>query len=178
MQILQFRAGGEYDYNVTYETSVEKQKIQTNDIPTGELLLAISSVVVAAIRSFKLENVTAQFRQITFSYPENSHDGFVLELTMRTKENPYVKHFLKTERLLLYTDDATSTNEAFQARIEHSNSLIEKILTLRDEIALYANGARAQKELPFEDASESSEDDEGSLFDDDEDEFDTEERKS
>jgi len=166
MQIIQFRAGGEYDYNVTYETSVEKQKIQTNDIPTGNLLSAISGVVIAAIRSFKLENVTAQFRQITFSYPDNSPDGFVLEFTIRTKDNPYVKHFLKTERLPLYTDDASSTSSTFQERIEQSNALIEKIATLRDEIALYVNGARAQKELPFEDGKEVSDDDaDGGLFD-------------
>ena len=178
MQIIQFRAGGEYDYNVTYETSVEKQKIQTNDIPTGNLLSAISGVVIAAIRSFKLENVTAQFRQITFSYPDNSPDGFVLEFTIRTKDNPYVKHFLKTERLPLYTDDASSTSSTFQERIEQNNALIEKISTLRDEIALYVNGARAQKELPFEDGSESNKDEDGDLFDGEEDEFDIEERNS
>jgi hypothetical protein len=30
MQILQFKIGGEYEYNVAWDTGSEKQKIQTN----------------------------------------------------------------------------------------------------------------------------------------------------
>jgi hypothetical protein len=35
MKILQFKLGGEYDYNVTFETGFEKRKIQTNEAPKG-----------------------------------------------------------------------------------------------------------------------------------------------
>lgn len=166
MTILQFKVGGEYEYNVTFETGSEKQRIQTNDSPTGDLLAAISSVVIAAIKFFRFESITAQFRQITFSYPENGPEGYVLELTIKTKENVYVKHILKTDRLPLVADDVTSTDANYQVRVDQRNSLIEKIVKLREEIVLYANGARAQSELPFEDGSESG-DSEGSLFDDD-----------
>lgn len=171
MTILQFKVGGEYDYNVTFETGSEKQKIQTNDSPTGNLLTSISNVVIAAIKFFRFENITAQFRQITFSYPENGPNSFVLEFTIKTKENVYVKHVLKTDKLLLLAEDATSTDINYQFRIEQNNTLIEKILKLREEIELYAQGARAQSDLPFEDGSERMAD-EGDLFDDEDEEDD------
>jgi len=169
MIILQFKVGGEYTYNVTFETNTEKQRIQTNDRPTGNLLNAVSGVVVSALKFFRFEGITAQFRQITFSYPENGPDGFVLELTIRTKENVYVKHILKTDRLPLRADDATSTDISYQTRIEQQNSLVEKIIHLREEIELYANGAREQGELPFEDGDEHSTSPDQSLFDDEDD---------
>jgi hypothetical protein len=170
MTILQFKVGGEYDYNVTFETGSEKQKIQTNDRTTGNLLSAISTVVVAAIKFFRFESITAQFRQITFSYPENGPDGFVLEFTIKTKDNIYVKHILKTDRLPLTFEDASSTDDSFQMRIDQNNSLIEKIVALRDAITAYALGERAQSELPFEDGEENGDTGDGaSLFDEDED---------
>jgi len=168
MTILQFKVGGEYDYNVTFETAEEKQKIQTNDRPTGNLLSAVSGVVVSAIKFFRFEGITAQFRQITFSYPENGPDGFVLELTIKTKENVYVKHTLKTERLILGMDDGSSSDTGTQMRIEQNNTLIEKIIALREEVIKYVQGERMQSELPFED-SESGESSASSLFDDSED---------
>jgi hypothetical protein len=156
MDILQFKVGGKYDYNVTFETGLEKQQIQTNDRPTGNLIKAISDVVI-----------TAQFRSVTFSYPENGPDGFVLEFTIRTKENVYVKHVLKTDRLSLVEEDTSSTDASFQIRAEQNNTLIGKVLALRDEVSAYAQGARAQVDLPFEDGDSAGTDAEASLFDDD-----------
>lgn len=176
MTILQFKVGGEYEYNVAFETGSEKQKIQTNDSPTGDLLSAISSVVNSSLKYFRFENISAQFRSVTFSYPENSPDNFTLEFYIKTKENIYVKHLLKTDKILLSSDEATSSDENYQLRIDQNNTLIEKILKLREEIVLYAQGARAQSELPFEDVEEST-DTEGDLFDDD-DEFDINEANS
>jgi hypothetical protein len=163
MNILQFRVGGEYDYNVTFETGLEKQKIQTNDRPTGNLMSAISNVVVTALRFFRFENITAQFRQITFGYPEKGPETFVLEFAVKTKENVNIKHILKTEKLLLSIEDTASTNADYQTRIEQNNSLVEKVMILREEIVAYSQGAREQKEIPFEEDI----DDEQSLFDDD-----------
>jgi hypothetical protein len=168
MDILQFKVGGKYDFNVTFETGLEKQQIQTNDRPTGNLVNAISGVVIAALKFFRFENITAQFRSVTFSYPESGPAGFVLELTIKAKENIYVKHILKTDRLLLVEEDTSSTDAGFQIRTEQNNSLIDKVLTLRDEIVAYAQGARAQAELPFEDGENADTDAEASLFDDDE----------
>jgi len=164
--ILQFKVGGEYDYNVTFETGQEKQKIQTNDRPTGNLLSAVSGVVVAAIKYFRFENITAQFRQVTFSYPENGPVGFVLELTVKTKENIYVQHIIKTMRLSLKMDDSSSSDEIFQMHIKQNNTLIEKIIMLREEVIHYVQGERMQSELPFEDV-DSNEGEDSSLFDDD-----------
>ncbi|MDR1901174.1 MAG: hypothetical protein LBQ88_02675 [Treponema sp.] len=173
MTILQFKVGGEYDYNVTFETGLEKQRIQTNDRPTGNLLSAISSVVVAAIKFFRFESITAQFRQITFSYPENGPDSFVLEFTIKTKDNIYVKHILKTDKLPLTVEDVVSSDTNFQMRVDQNNSLVEKIITLRDEITAYVSGSRAQAELPFEGAEEDGNtEDDASLFDDGDDELD------
>ena len=162
--ILQFKVGGEYTYNVTFETGLDKQKIQTDDRPTGNLMSAISNVVIAAIKFFQFEGITAQFRQITFNYPESGPSGFVLELTIKTKENVYVKHILKTERLPLITDDVASNDENYQSRVDQNNTLVEKIISLREEIVLYAQGAREQSELPFEDGGEKSGSD-NNLFD-------------
>jgi len=167
MTILQFKVGGEYNYNVTFETGSEKQRIQTDDRPTGNLLSAISNVVVAALKYFRFEGITAQFRQITFSYPETGPSGFVLELTIKTKENVYIKHILKTERLPLLVDDVASNDENYQSRVDQNNTLVQKITTLREEIVLYAQGERAQSELPFVDGDKVSGDD-SSLFGDDE----------
>lgn len=151
MNILQFKVGGEYEYNVTFETVVEKQKIQTNDRPTGKLLSAVSAVVISAIKYFQFENITAQFRSVTFSYPDNGPDTFVLEFTIKTTENVYVRHILKTEKLSLMEEDTESSDVSFQIRIEQNNSLIEKVLQLREEIVLYVQGEREQTDLPFED---------------------------
>jgi hypothetical protein len=166
MSILQFKVGGEYDYNVTFETGLEKQKIQTDDRPTGGLLSSISNVVVAAIKFFRFENITAQFRQITFGYPEKGPENFGLELTIKTKENVYIKHILKTEKLSLSIEDTASTDAAYQTRIEQNNSLVEKVMKLREEIVAYAQGAREQSDLPFEDGNDDEKpNDEPSIFD-------------
>ena len=166
MTILQFKVGGEYEYNVVFETGSEKQKIQTNDSPTGDLLSAISSAVNTSLKYFRFENISAQFRSVTFSYPENGPTNFSLEFYIKTKENIFIKHLLKTEKINLTTDDATSTDENYQLRVEQNNTLVEKIIKLREEIVLYAQGARAQSELPFEDGEET--DGDNNLFDDDE----------
>ncbi len=150
MKILQFKLGGEYDYNVTFETGLEKQRVQTNDRPTGDLLSAVSAVVIAAIRFFRFEDITAQFRSISFSYPEKGDDEFVLEFTVRTNDNTDVKHFLKTEKLRLATDDVVSSDVSIQIRIDENNSLVEKVSALREEIILYVQGQREQIELLFE----------------------------
>jgi hypothetical protein len=168
MTILQFKVGGEYDYNVTFETGSEKQKIQTNDRPTGNLLTAISAVVNSSIKYFRFENIAAQFRQITFSYPEHGPNCYVLELTVKTKENVYIKHILKTDKLPLQSDDVSSSDDAYQTRIEQNNTLVEKIIALREEIVLYAQGAREQGELPFEDGEGNRTKDDSDLFDDEE----------
>jgi len=168
MTILQFKVGGEYEYNVTFETGSEKQKIQTNDRPTGDLLSAISSVVNASLRYFRFEGISAQFRSVTFSYPENSADNFYLEFFIKTKENIFVKHILKTDKILLATEDESSNDTDYNIRITQNNTLVEKILKLREEIVLYAQGAREQGELPFEDGEDRNTGD-ASLFDDDED---------
>jgi hypothetical protein len=167
MNILQFKLGGEYDCNVTFETGFEKRKVQTNEAPKGDLNSAVSNVVVAAVNYFRLENISASFRQITFSYPENGPGGYVLELAVKTKENIYVKHILKSERLDLRADETGTTNRDFSILIGQQNTLVEKILTLREEIESYALGARMQQDLPFTDEEGSEE--EASLFDDGED---------
>ena len=174
MKILQFQIGGKYDYSVTYETGTEEQKLQTNDRPTGNLLTAVSNVVNASIKFFRFENIAAKFRKVAFSYPENAPDHFCLEFVIKTKENVFVEHGLKTAKLALRIDDVTSTDCDYQKRVNQNNTLIEKIETLREEIIKYAQGERAQTDLPFQTGSD-GDDEEGGLFDDDddkEDEFD------
>ncbi len=105
----------------------------------------------------------AQFRQISFSYPEKGCNTFVLELSIKTKENIYIKHILKTEKLELAEDDTESTDPNYSLRITQSNNLVKNILKLREEIIEYANGARLQEALPFEESEETDEGD--SLFD-------------
>jgi hypothetical protein len=166
MNILQFKLGGEYDYNVTFETGFEKRKIQTNEAPKGDLNTAVSNVVVAAVNFFRFENISASFRQITFGYPENAPEGFVLELSVKTRENIYVKHIMKSERLDLRIDGTGTTSPDLSIRIDQQNALVEKILILRQEIEKYALGARMQQDLPFE--TEKSSGEESSLFDDEE----------
>jgi hypothetical protein len=166
MNILQFKLGGEYDYNVTFETGFEKRRIQTNEAPKGDLNTAVSNVVIAAVNFFRFENISASFRQITFSYPEKAPEGFVIELSVKTRENIYVKHSMKSERLDLRADETATTNHELSIRIDQQNTLVENILILRAEIENYAAGARMQQDLPLE-----AEDDSGegsSLFDDEE----------
>jgi hypothetical protein len=118
---------------------------------------------LTSVEFFKFESIAARFRQVSFSYPDNSPDGFVLEFSIKTKENIYVEHILKTEKLLLTAKDTDSTDRSWIIYAEQHNALNEKILKLRDEIALYAQGARAQRELPFQNNSESDTSDD--LFD-------------
>jgi hypothetical protein len=164
MKILQFKLGGDYDYNVTFETNFEKQKIQTNENPKNDLLAAVSNVVLSAVKFFRFEDISAAFRQITFSYPENGPQAFIIELTIKTKENIYVKHSLKSEKLILLYDETVSDHLEIQQRIEQNNDLVKDITTLREEIENYALGARSQQDLPF-DEEEGSEG-EASLFED------------
>jgi hypothetical protein len=167
MKILQFKLGGEYDYNVTFETGSEKQKIQTNENPKNDLLSAVSNVVVAAVAFFRFEDISAIFRQIAFGYPENGPLTFVLELKVKTKENIYVEHILKSQKMMLLNENTESDNWEFQLRVNQNNDLVEKIFTLREQIESYALGARMQQELPFDGKEDSEE--ESSLFDDGED---------
>jgi hypothetical protein len=164
MKILQFKLGGEYDYNVTFETGFEKRRIQTNEEPKGDLNIAASNVVIAAINYFRFENISAVFRQITFGYPDHGPQSFVIELTVKSKENIYVKHILKSEKLDLAGDETYSNDGETLRRIEENNDLVEKIITLREEIKNYALGARMQRDLPFEVKEGSTE--ESSLFED------------
>jgi hypothetical protein len=166
MKILQFKLGGEYDYNVAFETGVVKQKIQTNEVPKGDLNTAVSNVVVTAVNFFRFADISASFRQITFSYPESGSEGFVLELSVKTRENVYVKHIMKSERLALKIDETETTNRDLSIRIDQQNTLVENILTLREEIESYAAGARMQQDLPFE--AEAGSGEESTLFDDEE----------
>lgn len=167
MRVLQFKLGGEYDYNVTFETGFEKRRIQTNEEPKGDLISAVSNVVLASVKFFRFEDISASFRQITFSYPENGPQTFVLELTVKTKENIYVKHILKSEKLNLTNDETVSDSFEVQLRIDQNNALVQKITTLREEIEQYALGARMQQDLPF--TGEEATAEEASLFDDGED---------
>jgi hypothetical protein len=169
MNILQFKVGGKYDYNVSFETNTDTQKLQTNDQPTGNLLSAISQTVVAAIKFFRFENITAQFRQILFSYPETGPNTFSLEFAIKTKENVYVKHVLKTDKIPLASDDTSSTDINYQLRVEQGNSLIEKVQKLHQEIVNYVQGERAQSDLPFEDGNERKTDEDDLFGDDDDD---------
>jgi hypothetical protein len=166
MKILQFKLGGEYDYNVTFETGFEKRKIQTSEEPKGDLLSAVSDVVIASVNFFRFENISASFRQITFSYPDGSPESFVIELSVKTRENIYIKHILKSEKLNLIPEETASDNREIQLRINQNNDLVEKIIALREEIESYALGARMQQDLPF-DGEEGSEEG-ASLFDDSE----------
>ena len=162
MKILQFKLGGEYSYNVTFETVTEKRKISTNEAPKNNLLEVVSSVVVAAVKFFRFDNISSAFRQITFSYPDNGPEGFVIELTIKTKENIYVTHTLKCERLSLHVDQTETDNIDNQTRIDQKNDLVEKIKKLREEIEAYVLGARMQQDLPFADDDDGEE---GGLFD-------------
>jgi hypothetical protein len=168
MKILQFKLGGEYDYNVSFETGFEKRKIQTNDQSTGDLLAAVSNVVIAAVTYFKFENIFAVFRQITFNYLDKGNEGFVIELTVKAKEVLDIKHILKSERIELRYLEEEVLDVKLLARIKEHNSLIEKISALREEIENYALGARMQQDLPF-DAEEDLEE-EAALFSDGEEE--------
>jgi hypothetical protein len=167
MTILQFQIGGEYDYNVTYETNTEKQKLQTNDSPTGTLLTAVSNVVNAAIKFCRFENIAAKFKKVTFGYPD-SGPNFQLEFIIKTKDNPYVSHALKIEKLDLKLDEVKSNDGDYQKRVDQNNYLVEKIETLREDIKKYIQGERAQKDLPFETGESSSLDDGDDLFEEDE----------
>jgi hypothetical protein len=166
MNILQFRLGCEYGYNVTFETAFEKRKIQTNDEPTGSRPQAVSDAVIAAVSYFGVENITEVFRQISFGYPENDSGGFLLALDIKSKENPHVAHILKTEKMKLEPLEKNHNAAPDMAlRIERKNCLVTKIPELRDEIAKYAQGERNQKELPFEHSGEPEDEEEAVLFD-------------
>jgi hypothetical protein len=145
MKILQFKYGGEYHFNVTYETITDKHKLQTNDEPTGGLFSAIADATTAAVQFYRLFHVISSFKQITFSYPGDGIDYFVFELEIKTKDNYSVAHSLKTEKLPLITDDDIKND-----LIEQKNNLTEKIIKLREEIEAYVSGARAQQEFDFD----------------------------
>ena len=147
MRILQFKLGGEYEYNVTFETLSEKRKIQTNDEPENNLMSAVASTVTAAVKYFRFENIRAIFRQITFNYPDNNPQGFVIEFLARVNGNIEIEHIVKSERLLLLEEELLSLESLEQQnRVNEKNALVIK---LRGEIEAYALGARTQQELPF-----------------------------
>ena len=160
MKILQFKLGGEYEYNILYETPDEKNKLQTNDKPLRMLNDSINDVTSSALIFFRLTGVSAVFKQITFSSAENGIHYFVLELIIKTKENVFVTHSIKSEKLSL--DSAESENLSLKPLIDQKNILIEKIIKLREEVEEYVSGARSQQELPLD----GKEKNETSLFED------------
>jgi hypothetical protein len=154
MKILQFKLGGEYEYNVVFETITDKRKLQTNDQPTGSLNAAITAAADSAVSFYKISGITHLFNKITFSYPINDRECFVFELAIKSKENPYITHSLKTEKIYLNEDEV----------LAGKNDLIEKVIKCREEIESYVSGARNQQELSFEEKVKNE--DEGDLFND------------
>jgi hypothetical protein len=167
VRILQFKLGGEYQYNVAFATSFEKRKIQTNDEPENALMESAAIAVSAAVSFFCFENINARFRQISFSYPDGGPDSFVLEMDARPNGNPYIVHALKSEKISLappLSDMGEVLPEAARY-IAGRNSLVNAVEMLRERIAEYAAGARSQKDLPFdEDEREDAASDDGGLF--------------
>jgi len=156
MTILQFKLGGEFEYNVSFETTIDKQKLQTNDKPTESLGLAVTNVVSAATKFYRIDGISAAFKQITYSYPLNDCEHFVLELIIKSKENIDVEHILKTLKLPLVSVEGYEGDSPLL--IEERNNLVEKIITLRGQIESYALGDRAQQTLSFDDSEEVEED--------------------
>jgi hypothetical protein len=164
INVLQFKydPDGEYTYNVVFETSSEKKKIQTNDEPLPELTVARKTVTDFALLYFHLHSVKAVFRQITFSYPEKGVPSCVLEFKIRPDGNTNECLTLKSDKLGLYENGHSETvgyPRGFDLLMKERDSLVVEILEFQSCIEQYAVGNRAQKTLGF-DAAEMEPDDE------------------
>jgi hypothetical protein len=168
MKILSFKFGGSYLYNVGFETISEKQKIETDEEPIGSLLTAMGNTVSAALDCFFTEKMTAKFRQITYYYPENGIDEFVLEMGLESSSYGYTVNVLKSDRIKMYQQETgVNTNFDFSKNILKGNKLVDCVENLREEIIKYIQGEREQKELPFDETQDDEAGEDGaSLFGD------------
>jgi hypothetical protein len=146
MKILQFKLGGEYQYNVAFETVFEKRKIQTNDEPENALMESVSIAVSAAVNYFCFENINARFRQITFSYPDGESDSFVLEMDIKAEGNPYITHAVKSQKIKLVPVTAgEGSSSEFSRNIQRENSLIAAVDMLRERSPNTQRGPASKK---------------------------------
>ncbi len=164
-KVLALKLGGDWDYNVTFEQTFQKQKLQTNDIPVDTFTRAIANVVSAALNYFQVFEVSAVLSSITFSHAESESDStFSVELNVKPQGNQFIwlKVVCSKIQRKIVEDSEGNWVEGFQNR----NKLNEAVDILEEEIKRYALGARSQKELPFEDAGKDDEIPDPELFND------------
>lgn len=148
-KIISLKLGGDWDYNVTFQQTFQKQKIQTNDRPLDSMTAAIQQVVTKALDYFKLYEVLATFESITFGDTEDGDGKFSIVLSIKPRDNQYI--WIKagvssiSRRQMLEED----TLEAVRGFIER-NELNDAVDFLEEEIKKYALGQRLQQELPIE----------------------------
>lgn len=152
-KVLVFKLGGDWDYNVTFQQTFQKQKIQTDDRPLDTLTTAIQNVVTRALNYFKLYEVLATFDSITFGDTDDGEGKFSIVLNIKPRENQYI--WIKSSvnnisREIVLDKNNFDDVPAFLER----NELNEAVNVLEEEIKKYALGERLQKELPLESDSE------------------------
>jgi len=152
-KVLVFKLGGDWDYNVTFQQTFQKQKIQTDDRPLDTLTTAIQNVVTRALNYFKLYEVLATFDSITFGDTDDGEGKFSIVLNIKPRENQYIwikSSVSNISREIVLDKNNFDDVPAFLER----NELNEAVNVLEEEIKKYALGERLQKELPLESDSE------------------------
>ena len=152
-KVLVFKLGGDWDYNVTFQQTFQKQKIQTDDRPLDTLTTAIQNVVTRALNYFKLYEVLATFDSITFGDTDDGEGKFSIVLSIKPRENQYIwikSSVSNISREIVLDKNNFDDVPAFLER----NELNEAVNVLEEEIKKYALGERLQKELPLESESE------------------------
>lgn len=152
-KVLVFKLGGDWDYNVTFQQTFQKQKIQTDDRPLDTLTTAIQNVVTRALNYFKLYEVLATFDSISFGDSDDGEGKFSITLSIKPRENQYIwikSSVSNISREIVLDKNNFDDAPAFLER----NELNEAVNVLEEEIKKYALGERLQKELPLESESE------------------------
>jgi len=148
-RVLSLKLGGDWDYNVTFEQTFQKQKVQTNDAPMDSMTSAIARVVIKAMDYIKIPNINALLDSISFSQADDG-DYFTLNLNVKSRENAYVYlkwSISKISREQKLTEDTLDDVPGFEER----NWLNDAVDQLEEEIRKYALGERLQRELVIKD---------------------------
>jgi hypothetical protein len=148
-RILSFKTGGKWDYCVSYEETFKKEKLETDDNPEPSLLQAVNSVTAAALRYFSIGGVLATFKEVTFSYPETGIDTFVLQLNVKSTENPHVAQILKSEKISrMHLEEEELGPSPW---VKKRNELNAALDILQDELVKYVHERqRAEPEPEFD----------------------------
>lgn len=142
MDILKFKKNGDV-YFVQYEENEDIKTLKTEDEPESELTSAMDRVALAALRLFKIADVTCKLQAVEWKDGEKAGSKCVL----LSGESLFGQFKMALPKVS--TQDAETPEDGVYDPENLKNQYNSAADVLREEVKRFLNGARSQRVLPF-----------------------------